>query len=88
MTRLLPLARLVHPFPSFLVAALTALFVPLLDPAAPRTRMLELGLGMLLFQFTIGIVNELVDAREDREAKPWKPLVQGLLSATAWPYGS
>src|SRR5690606_8208932 len=36
-----------------------------------------LGLGMLLFQFAIGLTNDIVDIEDDRVAKPWKPLVRG-----------
>jgi 4-hydroxybenzoate polyprenyltransferase len=39
-----------------------------------------LGLGMLLFQFSIGTVNDIVDVEDDRIAKPWKPLPSGRVS--------
>ncbi len=72
--------RCLHPFPSLLVAALTAALVPLADPAAPATRYVALGLGMLLYQFAIGLVNDLLDISEDRRTKPWKPLASGAVS--------
>lgn len=77
--------RLVHPFPSVLVAALTAAIVLLADRDAPLERYAILGFGMLMFQFAIGITNDVVDAEDDRSAKPWKPLARGDLSLrSAW----
>lgn len=75
----LSLLRILHPFPSFLVSALTVAIVPLADRDAPLSRYLVLGLGMLLCQFVIGLVNDLVDVDEDRRSKPWKPLARGLM---------
>lgn len=73
--------RAAHPFPSILVALLTVALVPLADRDAPLRLYLLLGGAMLLFQFTIGLVNDLVDAEEDRREKPWKPLARGAISA-------
>ena len=80
MRRRLIALRSLHPFPSLLVATLTVGMVPLADSAAPLGRYVTLGLGMLFYQFTIGLVNDLVDVSEDRSAKPWKPLVRGAIS--------
>ena len=76
----LAVLRVVHPFPSFLVALVAVALVPLTDSEAPLDRYLTLGLGMLLFQFTIGLVNDIVDLASDGVAKPWKPLVRGAIS--------
>lgn len=70
--------RLVHPFPS----ALLALTVVLMGFAAGRDtprwpRALAAGLAMLLVQFWVGVVNDLCDRQLDRATKPWKPLVSG-----------
>ena len=73
--------RSAHPFPSILVALLTVALVPLADRDAPLRLYPLLGGAMLLFQFTIGLVNDLVDVEADRREKPWKPLARGAISA-------
>lgn len=74
------LLRLVHPFPSFLVAAVTAAIVPFADRHAPLSLYLTLGVAMLCFQFAIGVGNDLADAHDDALAKPWKAIPRGLVS--------
>lgn len=73
--------RLVHPFPSIAVAALTAALVPFAGGADRAARAAQLGIGMLLYQFAIGAANDLADIDLDRRSKPWKPLARGALSA-------
>jgi 4-hydroxybenzoate polyprenyltransferase len=70
--------RLVHPFPSFLNAALV-LALAWLAGGAPLT-VSALALAMLGIQFCIGTVNDLVDEPVDAVAKPWKPVPSGLVS--------
>jgi len=72
--------RLVHPFPSFLVAVVTVLVAVLADRHASVSLFVRLGLGMLLFQFAIGIANDVVDLHDDSISKPWKPLAAGAVS--------
>lgn len=72
--------RILHPFPSLLVATLTVVLAVIADPDADRFLYLQLGLGMLLFQLAIGITNDIADIDVDRASKPWKPLVSGTLS--------
>ncbi|PKN80235.1 MAG: hypothetical protein CVU47_09405 [Chloroflexi bacterium HGW-Chloroflexi-9] len=72
--------RAVHPFPSIVVALLTVALIPLADRDAPLRLYPLLGGAMLLFQFTIGLVNDLVDLEEDRRTKPWKPLARGAIT--------
>ena len=72
--------RAAHPFPSIVVALLTVALIPLADRDAPLRLYLLLGGAMLLFQFTIGLVNDLVDVEEDRRTKPWKPLARGAIT--------
>lgn len=72
--------RVLHPFPSFLVAALTVVLALYADPDANRFVYVQLGLGMLFFQFAIGITNDIVDADSDRQEKPWKPLARGAIA--------
>jgi len=79
----LTLLRSLHLFPSFLVTLLTMAIVPLADRQSPTSTYLTLGLGMLLFQFTIGLVNDIVDIEDDRAAKPRKPLVRYGISRIA-----
>jgi 4-hydroxybenzoate polyprenyltransferase len=70
--------RLVHPFPSLLDAAVTAVFVLLAGGTSNGA--LLLGSAMLGLQFAIGALNDLVDQRDDAVAKPRKPLPAGLVS--------
>lgn len=72
--------RAAHPFPSIVVALLTLALIPLADRDAPLRLYPLLGGAMLLFQFTIGLVNDLVDLEEDRRTKPWKPLARGAIT--------
>ena len=72
--------RLVHPFPSFLVASVTVLLVPLADSDAGLALYLRLGLGMLCYQFAIGAANDVLDEELDRATKPGKPLAAGRVS--------
>ncbi len=72
--------RLLHPFPSFLVAGLTIALLRVADSDAGIALYLQLGLGMLLYQFSIGIANDVVDAADDARAKPWKALPRGSVS--------
>lgn len=71
--------RLVHPFPSFLNAALVGAlaFIAGADPS----RIALLALGMLGMQFAIGAANDVIDQPLDATVKPWKPIPAGLLSS-------
>lgn len=77
------LLRLVHPFPSLVVTTLTLALVPLADRDASWTMYAQLGIGMLLFQFCIGLVNDIVDLEDDAVAKPWKALPRGIVGRPA-----
>jgi 4-hydroxybenzoate polyprenyltransferase len=77
------LLRVLHPFPSILVAAVTVAIVPFADSQAGVALYLVLGVGMLSYQFAIGVANDLVDAETDAETKPWKPIARGALSRKA-----
>lgn len=68
---------MVHPFPSVLVTAVTVAIAVFADPDGSRVTWAQLGVGMLLFQFSIGIMNDVVDAADDRASKPWKPIARG-----------
>lgn len=75
----LSLVRAFHPFPSALVAAIAvgiALFA-INDPGGATVAML--GVGMLCFQFCIGLVNDIADAEDDARTKPWKAIPRGVL---------
>ena len=72
--------RIVHPFPSLVVTAVTLALVPLADRHASGWLYVALGLGMLAYQFSIGIANDFVDRAEDALTKPSKPLARGDLS--------
>jgi 4-hydroxybenzoate polyprenyltransferase len=71
---------LLHPGPSLLVTAVTVGAAGIALRGAPSWSLaLRLVLLMLPAQFAIGVVNDLADASADREAKPHKPLVRGVL---------
>jgi 4-hydroxybenzoate polyprenyltransferase len=76
---LLTAARLVHPFPSVLDGVVVAL-VAVVAGGGPAVA-LVLGLSMMLLQFAIGTVNDLVDAPRDAGRKPGKPIPAGVVSA-------
>ena len=73
--------RVVHPFPSFLNAALV--FGIALVARGTTASAFLLAVGMLGIQFCIGAANDLHDARVDALSKPWKPLVAGDVSRRA-----
>jgi len=75
--------RLVHPFPSVVVAAVTVGFTVLVDPFPGIQTAAYLGIGMLCYQLAIGIVNDVVDADADRQTKPWKAVARGVVSGRA-----
>jgi 4-hydroxybenzoate polyprenyltransferase len=78
MSSLLRTVRLVHPFPSFVNAALV-LGMALLAGGAPARAAL-LAAAMLGLQLCIGAVNDLCDEGLDARSKPWKPIPSGLVS--------
>lgn len=78
--RMLRALRLVHPFPALLVTAVTAGLVPIADPDASAALYVQLGLGMLFYQFAIGVVNDISDRDADAAVKPWKPIPAGVVS--------
>ena len=71
------LVRLVHPFPSLLTSAATTAIATLAGADPPTS--LRLGLAMLGIQFSIGALNDLVDAPIDAAQKPRKPIPSGLV---------
>jgi 4-hydroxybenzoate polyprenyltransferase len=72
------LLRLVHPFPSALDAAVA--FVLAMLAGASGGRAAVLATAMLAIQFSIGAVNDLVDAPADAAAGRSKPVVDGRVS--------
>ena len=75
---------LLHPGPSLLVTIVFVAVVALAAHAFPApARLLQLIGVMLPVQFTIGIVNDLADARADAASKPYKPLVRGAVRRDA-----
>ena len=72
--------RLVHPFPSFLVAGLTVVLAFFADSSPDVPAVVALGAGMLCYQFAIGAANDLVDMADDAKWKPWKAIPRGLVS--------
>ena len=76
--RLLAASRLVHPFPSILDAAVVALVAVVAGGTIPVA--IALGLSMLLLQFAIGVVNDIVDAPRDAGRKAGKPIPEGAVT--------
>ncbi|MGK2965244.1 MAG: UbiA family prenyltransferase, partial [Tepidiformaceae bacterium] len=78
--------RAAHPFPSFLVATVAAALGLIASGGEERGVAAMLGVGMLLYQFAIGTLNDVVDAEDDRRAKPSKPIASGAISrrGAAW----
>ena len=62
------------------MTAVTLALVPLADRSAGIGHYLTLGLGMLAYQFSIGVTNDIVDLPDDRSTNRPKPLVRGDLS--------
>jgi 4-hydroxybenzoate polyprenyltransferase len=75
--------RVLHPFPAGLVSAVAVAIVPFADAEAELGLYIVLGLGMLCYQFSIGVANDLVDAEVDAATKPWKPIPRGAVSRRA-----
>lgn len=73
------LIRVVHPFPSLLVTAVTVAMAFIAANEPPMTTVAVLGVGMLCFQFAIGVANDVADAPEDAATKPWKAIPRGLV---------
>lgn len=51
----------------------------MVDSRPAPSVVVPLGLGMLCYQFAIGLANDLVDARDDAANKPWKAIPRGLI---------
>ena len=76
--RTLTVVRLVHPFPSLLDAAVVA--VVALVAGGPPDRAAVLGLATASVQFSIGTLNDVVDAHDDAATRTGKPIPEGLVS--------
>ena len=81
LARILEAARLVHPFPSVLDGLVVA--VVALVAGAPLARASLLGASMLLLQFAIGILNDIVDAPHDARSRRGKPIADGVVRESA-----
>lgn len=77
------IVRIVHPFPSLLVTAVTVVIALLAIDEPEIPRVVVLAVGMLCFQFAIGLANDVVDAQEDARRKPWKAIPRGVVSRHA-----
>ena len=83
MAHLRGLTRLVHPFPSILDGAVTAGIA--LAAGADAGVAVRLGLSMTAIQFSIGALNDLVDAERDAAHRSSKPIPAGLVTRReAW----
>lgn len=78
------MARLVHPFPSFLNAAATiGLAFAASDGSPEASTVARMAAAMLLAQFAIGAANDIFDRELDAAAKPWKPIPSALVPVRA-----
>lgn len=72
--------RIIHPFPTLLNVAATAALAFVAAAGAPDAGVLiRMLLLMLLAQSAIGVANDIFDRDLDAHAKPWKPLVAGVI---------
>lgn len=78
LARLAAASRVVHPFPSILDGLVVAL-IAIVAGGSPGIA-LQLGLSMALLQFSIGTLNDLVDAPRDAGLKPGKPIPAGVVT--------
>lgn len=76
--RLTGLVRLVHPFPSLLNGVIAAAVA--LVAGGGWVTSLRLGLAMVALQFSIGTLNDLLDADRDVGRAPSKPIPGGSVS--------
>ncbi len=72
---------IIHPVPSAINAALVASLAIIASGSMATAALL--AAAMLGFQFSIGALNDLVDADTDRLAKPRKPIPAGLVTRQA-----
>lgn len=72
--------RMFHPFPSLVVVAVTVVLAFLADSSPEMVTVVALGVGMLCYQFAIGLANDIIDAEDDAVSKPWKALPRGLVT--------
>ncbi len=80
--RLGGIVRLVHPFPTVLNAMVAgALACVALGGWPGAGRLVWVTATMLTIQSAIGAVNDWADRALDAQAKPWKPIPAGLVSA-------
>ncbi len=77
------LVRAFHPFPSLIVTAVTLGMGFMADSRPPASTVAVLGVGMLAYQFCIGLANDVIDATDDARTKPWKAIPRGVLSRRA-----
>lgn len=69
--------RLTHPFPSLLDGLVAG--AAGLAAGGDAVTAVRLGLSMLLLQFSVGALNDVVDAPSDAGRKPGKPIPAGLV---------
>lgn len=73
-----------HPGPSLLVTVVLVAIAGLAEQRVPdATRILQLIAAMLPVQLCIGVINDVVDLPADAVAKPYKPLVRGVISRSS-----
>lgn len=75
--RVVGLIRLVHPFPSILDGLVTAAIA--LVAGGGLVVAATLGIAMTALQFSIGAVNDVVDADRDVRNQPTKPIPAGVV---------
>lgn len=81
MRRAVRAARVLHPFPSLLDAAVVAAIAGV--AGAPLELVVILAAAMLALQLAIGAANDWADAAADTTAQPGKPIPAGLIGRRA-----
>ncbi|MDP9314858.1 MAG: UbiA family prenyltransferase [Chloroflexota bacterium] len=84
LARVRAMLVMLHPVPVLSVLLATIAFALVADRSPPPDTFLRLLGSMAGVQLAIGALNDYVDLPLDRTAKPWKPLVAGVVQpATA-----
>jgi 4-hydroxybenzoate polyprenyltransferase len=65
------------------VAGATVALLAFADRGASVALYVQLGVGMLLYQFAIGATNDIADATDDAIVKPGKPIPSGRVTPRA-----
>ncbi|MCZ2109825.1 MAG: hypothetical protein LC118_09715 [Dehalococcoidia bacterium] len=72
-----PRLQTLHPVRSLILTVATVAIAVVADLEGSRATWIQIGLGMLLFQFSFGIMSEVADAADGHNSKAGKPATSG-----------